>query len=245
MVTAVRVARPSLIDQGLDRPGVADIDHRGRSGTGSVPGQFTSGAFGAVTVDVGHHHRVAPGDQRAGQGSPDARGGPGNDCYPRHPDLRSRPVPARGGRRQQFIVPMAARRCAPAPDRRSRTAANRNQGRPSRRPIPRSGLASHLIHPARPGPAGNSTNDGAMTGGRTPLALGDQARLEQPCSVLSHPGPAGFLRPGHEASVSAEMTLARWFPGAGHGPATSGCHVVPCYTYLRVAVELSEVNCRG
>jgi len=89
MVTAVRVARPSLIDQGLDRPGVADIDHRGRSGTGSVPGQFTSGAFGAVTVDVGHHHRVAPGDQRAGQGAPDARGGPGNDCYPRHRDLRS------------------------------------------------------------------------------------------------------------------------------------------------------------
>jgi hypothetical protein len=104
--------------------------------------------------DIGHHDRDAPGDQRAGQGPPDARGGTGNDCHQRHRDLRSLPVPAGGGRRQQFIVPMAARRRAPAPDRPVPDRKNRNQGRPSRRPLPRSGLASHLIHPARPAPAG-------------------------------------------------------------------------------------------
>jgi hypothetical protein len=73
----------------LDRPGVADIDHRGRGGTGPVPGPFTSDASGAVTVDVGHHDRVTPGDQRGGQGLPDTRGGPGNDCHPGHRDLDS------------------------------------------------------------------------------------------------------------------------------------------------------------
>ena len=56
--------------------------------------------------------------------------------------------------------------------------------------------------------------DGAMAGGRTPLALGDQARLEQLCFNAVHiQARRGSLRPGQEASVSAEMTLARWLPG--------------------------------
>jgi hypothetical protein len=76
----------NLLHQGPDRLGVADVDHRRRRGTGTAPGQLAGGTLGAVTVDVGHHHRVAPGDQRAGQGPPDSGSGPGNDGYPAHRD---------------------------------------------------------------------------------------------------------------------------------------------------------------
>ena len=66
----------------------------------------------------------------------------------RHRDLRPRPVPARGGRRQQYIVPMAARRRAPAPDRRSRTAKPQpGPAEPSSYTTERAGIA-----PDTPGP---------------------------------------------------------------------------------------------
>jgi len=79
-----------LVDQGLDRVGVAHVDHCGRGGPGTALGQVTGGPFGPVLVDVGHNHRVPTGHQRAGQGLPDARGTSGDDCYPAHDDLRSR-----------------------------------------------------------------------------------------------------------------------------------------------------------
>src|SRR5690242_7012744 len=88
--SAVPVA--GLVDQGLDRAGVAYVDRHGRGGPRPALGQVTRGPFGPVLVGVGHHHRVSPGHQRGGQGLPDTRGGPGDDCDPAHDDLRSPPV---------------------------------------------------------------------------------------------------------------------------------------------------------